>query len=57
MTLPNFCPKCQGIETDKEEINDTKNEEGAVHDNEILDVTATDVNKGAPETLQISEHI
>ena len=57
MALPNFFPKCQGIETDKEEINDTKNEEGAVHDNEILDVTATDVNKGAPETLQISEHI
>ena len=57
MALPNFFPKCQGIETDKEEINDTKNEEDAVRDNEILDVTATDVNKGAPETLQISEHV
>ena len=57
MALPNFFPKCQGIETDKEEINDTKKEEDAVRDNEILDVTATDANKGAPETLQISEHI
>ena len=57
MALPNFFPRCQGIETDKEEINDTKNEEDTVRDNEILDVTATDVNKGAPEIFQISEHI
>ena len=28
-----------------------------LRDKEILDVTATDVNKGAPETLQTSEHI
>ena len=56
MALANFFPKYQGIETDKEEINDTKNEEDAVCDNEILDVT-TDVNKGTTETLQMSEHI
>ena len=57
LALLNFFPKCQGIETDKEEINGTKNEEDAVRDNEIWDVTATDVNNAAPETLQISEHI
>ena len=57
MALPNLFPKCQGIETNKEEINETNNEEDAVRDNEILDVTATHVNKGTTETRQMSEHI
>ena len=57
LALPKFLPKYKGIETNKEEINDTNNEEDAVHDNEILDVTATNVNKGTTETLQMSEHI
>ena len=52
-----FFSKCQGNETNKEEINDTNKEEDAVRDNEILDVTATHVNKGTKKTLQMSEHI
>ena len=50
-------PKCQSIQTNKEELNDITDEEDAVRNNEISDMTETHVNKATTETFQMSEHI
>ena len=50
-------PKCQSIQTNKEELNDITDEEDAVRNNEISDMTETHVNKATTETFQMSEHV